>query len=55
MDPESREKNAFVCPYGLLQFKVMPLGLMNAPATFQRLIEVALGELGGKKLFCVFG
>ena len=34
MHPKSQEKTAFVTPHGLYEFRVMPFGLMNAPAIF---------------------
>ena len=45
MDPESREKTAFVTHAGLFESNVMPFGLCNAPSCFQRLMECVLRSL----------
>ena len=45
LSPEVRCKTAFATHSGLFQFKVMPFGLCNAPATFERLMDQVLQGL----------
>ncbi|UYV77489.1 K02A2.6-like [Cordylochernes scorpioides] len=45
VDEANREKTAFVTPDGLFEFKVIPFGLCNAPATFERIIDNLLRGL----------
>ncbi|KAK2920525.1 hypothetical protein Q8A73_000010 [Channa argus] len=45
LSPEARSKTAFTIGQGPWQFKVMPFGLCNAPATFERLMERVLKDI----------
>ena len=45
LTPEARPKTAFIASGGLWQFKVLPFGLCNAPATFERLMDRVLAGI----------
>ena len=47
LSPEAWCKTAFATHSVLFQFKIMPFGLCNAPATFERLMDQVLQGCGG--------
>lgn len=49
MNESDKEKTAFTTHAGLFQFKVLPFGLSNSPATFERFMEAVLSGLQWEK------
>ncbi|GFW65638.1 retrovirus-related Pol polyprotein from transposon 17.6 [Trichonephila clavipes] len=52
IDEADREKTAFITPEGLYEFKVMPCGLCNAPATFERMMDNLLRHFKWTMCLC---
>ncbi|UYV76936.1 K02A2.6-like, partial [Cordylochernes scorpioides] len=52
VDEKDREETVFITPDGLYKFRVMPFGLCNAPATFERMIDSVLGSLKWNMCLC---
>ena len=50
MNPEDTHKTAFATQFGLYEWKVMPMGLKNAPATFERLMDLIMTGLNWKNV-----
>lgn len=51
MADESKPLTAFSTPYGLYQFRTLPFGLVNAPATFSCLMRKLLQGMIGVENF----
>ena len=43
----AKQLSAFITPDDLYQYQVMPFGMKNAPATFQRMINKLVGRMEG--------
>nr|GEV43402.1 DNA-directed DNA polymerase [Tanacetum cinerariifolium] len=60
-DPQDQEKTTFMCPYGTFAYRHMPVGLCNAPSTFQRCMIAIFHDMIEKMMevfmddFSVFG
>ena len=49
--PDDRAKTAFSTPRGHLEYLRMPMGIKNAPATFQRLMDNVLTGMHDTEAF----
>jgi hypothetical protein len=47
---EDEEKIAFITPYGVFCYQVMPFGLKNARATYQMMMQNCLGSQIGRNI-----
>jgi hypothetical protein len=45
LSPQDREKSTFITCFRTYKFTVIPFGLCNAPATFQRLMDTVLRDI----------
>jgi hypothetical protein len=50
MKKEDEEKTAFITPYGVFCYQVMPFGLKNIGATYQRMMQYCLGSQIGRNI-----
>lgn len=48
MKEDDKHKTSFICHFGLWQYKRMPMGLRNAPATFMRCVDKILSSVKGR-------
>ncbi|UYV83325.1 hypothetical protein LAZ67_23000532, partial [Cordylochernes scorpioides] len=52
IEERDKEKTAFTTAHGLYEFNIMPFGLCNAPATFERNMDNVLGNLRWQICLC---
>lgn len=50
MNPDDQEKTTFITPRGMYYYNVIPFGLKNAGATYQRIINKMFGNKIGKTM-----
>ena len=50
VDPADKEKTTFICIAGVYNYKMMPFGLKNAGATYQRLMDQIFASQKGRNL-----
>lgn len=51
LSQRAKEISAFITPLGLICYNEMSFGLRNAPATFQRLMNMVVSRLEGNAVY----
>lgn len=51
LEERCKQKTSFVCRQGTFQFEVMSFGLMNAPSTFQRMMNSLMNHLNFVRVY----
>ena len=51
LSENAQQISAFITPFGLFHYKVMPFGMRNAPSTFQRVMDYLLKDLPGVSVY----
>ena len=44
LDKDAKAKSAFITPFGQFSYNVMPFGMQNSSATFQKLVDIVLKD-----------
>lgn len=52
MHPDDVPKTAFTCHRGLFEFVRMPFGLSNSPSSYQRMMDIVLGDAKHEFALC---
>ena len=47
LSDNAKEISAFITPFGLYEYTIMPFGMCNAPSTFQRIVNLIIQGLEG--------
>eukprot|EP01071_Lankesteria_metandrocarpae_P012111 Lankesteria_metandrocarpae@DN5493_c2_g1_i2.p1 len=52
LNPSSMEVTALLTPFGSFEFTVLPFGIKNSPAEFQRSMDIIFGDLYYRGVLC---
>ena len=52
LEEESKQYTALITHKGMFEFNVLPFGIKNSPAAFQRAMDTVFGDLFGQGILC---